>query len=133
MLAQVIARRGAKVEHLSPAPQEQKLRVFESIFRVVRLVKAVERKRLRTAAHKIVPQLTRQGLCQRGNARGKEIHLRAVLPPVVHPLDIRRFADGADTPEKRRGEIAHLVPLTCLAAERFGADVRKRRLSYASL
>ena len=84
----LVGRLGAEVEHLSPAAQDEKLVDFVRFiwkpgiwfdkFCVVRFVKAVNRKRLRTVFHKIVAQLMRQGLCQRGDTRGVEVQLRAV-------------------------------------------------------
>ena len=75
MLAQIVGRFGAEVEYLSPAAQNKELADFVRFigkpgiwfdkFCVVRFVKAVDGKRLRAAAHKIVPQLMCQGRCQR--------------------------------------------------------------------
>ena len=138
MLAQVVRRLGAKVEHLSPAAQDKKLVDFVLFiwkpgiwfdkFCVVRLVKAVELQFPRAAAHKIVPQLARQRLCQRGNARGVEVHFCAQLLPAVDHSRIRCFADGVHMPAERRRKIALIAPVERIAAELFGAKIGQRRL-----
>ena len=142
MLAQAVGRLGAEVEHLSPAAQNKKLvdivrfiwkpGIWFDKFCVVRLVKAVNRKRLRTVFHKIVPQLMRQRNGQRGNARGVEVKLRAVLHPSVDRSRIRRFADRVHVPAEQHREIAHTIPVRSpFAAEHLGPDIRQRRLVIA--
>ena len=142
MLAQAVGRFGAEVEHLSPAAQNKELADFVRFigkpgiwfdkFCVVRLVKAVDGKRLRIASHEVVAQLMRQRNGQRGNARGVEVKLRAVLHPSVDRSRIRRFADRVHVPAKRRREIAHTIPVRSpFAAEHLGPDIRQRRLVIA--
>ena len=101
-------------------------------FCVVRFVKAINEKRLRIASHEVVAQLMRQRNGQRGNARGVEVKLRAVLHPSVDRSRIRRFADRVHVPAERRREIAHTIPVRSpFAAEHLGPDIRQRRLVIA--
>ena len=97
-------------------------------FCVVRFVKAVNRKRLRTVFHKIVPQLMCQGRCQHRDTRGVEVYLCAQLLPVVNHSRIRRFADRIHIPAERGGKISLIAPIERIAAELFGAKIGQRRL-----
>ena len=97
-------------------------------FCVVRFVKAVNRKRLRTASHEVVAQLMCQGRCQHRDTRGVEVYLCAQLLPAVDHSRIRGFTDGVHTPAERGGKISLIAPVERIAAELFGAKIGQRRL-----
>ena len=139
MISQVVGRFSAVKEHLSPAAQDEKLSddsvlrrggigvAVEGVCNVICLVKAVNRKRLRAVFHKIVPQLTCQRLCQRRDARCVEVKLCAVKPPVSDHSPVGRLAQHAHAAAERRFLLTQFVPVRCISAERFGADIRQRR------
>ena len=69
----------------------------------------------------------RQRSGQHGNAQGVEVKLCAVKPPVFDRPCTGLLAQHAHAPAERRFLLTQFVPVRCISAKRFGADIRQRR------